>query len=383
MKKTQSWFSLIEILVWMLIVSIIMISAFQTLSAIWIAKVKLIEQTEIEKNAYFASERFFEMIKKWGTIDYEEYWNRYSYDINYDSGHFNLTSGFWNFGDNTSTENISYGRKTYYCLSWLGNSMWTGGCLIDHNIRYWLWVVDESKIWPQRYGQYWQQFIDRNSDEDNDEWDEDGDWDILNDDDDLFLGIWPAAFSGSSDINKVWELYLINADGNERTYFRWNAILDPDAPVWATCTWWESMTGTGCLGTIEFLKFTGQDYWYDHNFLTVDSDGSQSDGVIDTWFIHDDFNSTWTDIVAGSNSVSYWQPIFPDSIHVSDVEMFIYPNKSLLHSWRDTDQSIFIAPYIQIKMTLQPSLKVKRKIIWAAPVVNIATTIQLSNLDLK
>jgi prepilin-type N-terminal cleavage/methylation domain-containing protein len=397
MKNTNTWFSLIEILLGMLIVSIIMVSAFQALSAVWIAKVKLIERTKIEKQAYFATEKFFEMIKKWGTIDYEEYWNRYSHNTLYDSGYFDITSGFWNFWDNTSTENTNYGRKPYYCLSWPGTSMWTDGCLIINNIRFgWGWI-NELKSGSQRYGQYEQQFIDRNSDEDGDSnglnctgpdsisrlwtlWDENCDGSILWDDDDLFLGIWPAAFIGSSITNKVWELYLINGDGNERTYFRWNVGIDPDA-ISGTCLWWEAMIGTACLWTIEFLKLTGQDYWYDHDFLSVDADGSQWDGEIDTWLIHDDFSPL--EIVAGSNAINYWQAIFPDSIHVSDVEFYVYPNKDLEYSWRDTDTSIFVAPYIQIKMTLQPSLKEKSKIKWAVPIVNIATTIQLSSLDLK
>lgn len=386
MKNIQTWFSLIEVLLGVLIVSLVMVSGFQALSAVWVAKIKLIERTKVEKEAYFATEKFFEMIKKGGTIDYEEYWNRYSHDTAYSSGHFDITSGFGNFGDNTNTENTSYGRSPYYCLSGLWVSMGTWGCLATNNIRFgWGWA-NEDKSWPQRFGQYEQQFIDRNSDLDGDSWDEDTSnetfRDFVWDDDDLFLWIWPEAFSWSSDLNKVWELYLINSEWNERTYFRWNVWVDPDS-IWGTCIWWEAMTWTGCLGTIEFLKLTWKDYWYDHNFWVVDVDGSQSDGIIDTWLIHDDFNSSGVEVVAGSDSVDYWQAIFPDTIHISDVEFYAYPNKSLAYSWRDSDTSIFIAPYIQIKMSLQPSAKAKRKISGVVPVVDIATTIQLSSLDIK
>lgn len=371
MKKTNTWFSLIEILIGMLIVSIIMISAFQALSAVWIAKIKLIERTKIEKQAYFATEKFFEMIKKWGTIDYEEYWNRYSFNTSYSSGHFDTMSGFWNNG------------SIYHCISgdWLINQMWTGGCL-DNSVGYTNHLGVDFRNTDQKYNQYSLQFIDRNSDFDSDGWDEDWDTDgnILSDDDDLFLGIWPDAFSGSSDTNKVWELYFINWDGNERTYFRWNVGLDLDATL-GSCSWWEAMTGTWCLGTIEFLKLSWYDYWDD--FTPSTSDAWEADGKIDTWFIHNDFNASGTDIVAGSNAINYWQPIFPNSIHVSNVEFYVYPNKSLEYSWRDPDSSIFIAPYVQIKMTLQPSLKEKRKIKGSVPLVNISTTIQLSSLDLK
>ena len=356
----------------MLIVSIVMVSAFQALSSVWIAKVKLIEQTEIEKQAYFASERFFEMIKKGGTIDYEEYWNRYSDTPSYSSGHFDSISWFGNFGD------------LYHCVSgsWLALKMWTGWCLNNSPTQENNMGIDYT--WAeQRYGQYALQFIDRNSDFDGDGWDEDWAAGILGDDDDMFIGVWPEAFVGSSDLNKVWELYFINAQGNQRTYFRWNVGLDSGSNT-TVCSGWESMAWNDCLGTIEFLKLTGKDYGLDGTLSwPPDADGSQSDGVIDTWLIHDDFNPSGTDVLAGSNAIDYWESIFPDSMHVSDVEFYVYPNKSLEHSWRDDDESIFIAPYVQIKMTLQPSAKTKRKIIGKAPVVHIATTIQLSSLDLK
>jgi hypothetical protein len=84
--------------------------------------------------------------------------------------------------------------------------------------------------------------------------------------------------------------------------------------------------------------------------------------VIDTWLIHPDFLTTTTDVVAGSNTTSYWQPIFPNSINVSNVEFYLFPNKDVEYSWRDTNAAIQVAPYLQIKMTLQPSWKEKRKI---------------------
>ncbi len=85
-------FSLIEVLVGILIVSLILITGFQTLSSIGIGKVKLIEKTKIEKESYFLAERFFEMIKKGGILDYEEYWNRTNYNTAYQSGHYQQPS---------------------------------------------------------------------------------------------------------------------------------------------------------------------------------------------------------------------------------------------------------------------------------------------------
>jgi hypothetical protein len=39
---------------------------------------KLIERTNMQQEAYFMSEKLFELIKTGGTIDYEEYWNRHA-----------------------------------------------------------------------------------------------------------------------------------------------------------------------------------------------------------------------------------------------------------------------------------------------------------------
>ena len=394
MLVSKKWFSLIEILIGILIISIIMVAAFQSLSAVWIAKVKLVEQTEIEKQAYYSSERFFELIKKWGTLDYEEYWNRYSYDRDYINWHFQDVSGFWNYWHDTTIwipTATNFWPRLYNCISNAGN-MWTDWCLEWKNISFnnSTTNVDVSNI-PQRYKQYELQFIDRNSDNDADGWipgDEDWDGSVVWDDDDLYLWEGPAAFTWSSNTNKVWELYLISNDGSERTYFRWTVTdvsSDPLAPTGASCNGLntENPNGTWCQGTIEMLKLVGEDYWFDHVSTFVDADGSQNDGIIDTWYIHPDYAAGVTDIVAWSDTLNYWQPIFPNTINIKDFEIYAYPNKDLELSWRDDDNSILVAPYVQVKYTIEPSLKAKAKIKWATPSVDIATTIGLSSLDIK
>lgn len=385
--RFSSWFTLIETLVAILIVSIVMIWAFRALSAVWIAKVKIIEKTEIEKQAYFAGEKFFELIKKWWTIDYEEYWNRYSYDTSYMSGHFLQASGFWNYGRWGVVETLSYGDAPYSCISNWG-AVWDNGCLSDKNTSFDGGDQNIDYTWePQRYTQYERQFIDRNSDNDNDLWDEDGDGNIIGDDDDLFLGVWPEAFSWSINKNKVGEIYLMNQQWNERTLFRWNVGLadtsdiapgdicdftDPEKPVGWACQW-----------TLQMLRLSWRDYGHDHSIWSIDSDGSQYDGVIDTWIIHQDFSSTSSEIIAGVDAENYWQNVFPDSIHVRDVEFYVYPSKDLELSWRDPDLWVLIAPYLQISMTLQPSAKIKKKLIGQTPSVDITTTIQLTHLDIR
>ncbi|USN57818.1 MAG: type II secretion system protein [Candidatus Peribacteria bacterium] len=58
-----SGFSLIEILVGILIVSIVMVAGFQALSAVGIGRVKLFEEMNIEKEAFYFSEKLFAEIK--------------------------------------------------------------------------------------------------------------------------------------------------------------------------------------------------------------------------------------------------------------------------------------------------------------------------------
>ncbi len=382
MKKINAAFSLIEILIGILIVSFVILAWFEALSAIGVWKIKLIEKSTIEKEAFFAGEKFFEMIKTWGTVDYEEYWNRYSSNTVYSSGHFLNKSGFWNFGRSGNPGTSVYWQKFYYCISgnWLANVLSGSWCLSNA-----VWRKNSNNLSMantfQRFGQYEQQFIDYNSDYDNNSplWDEDSDGNIVWDADDLFMWLWPQAFPNSTD---VWELYLINWTGTERTFFRWNVWLDPDRPSWSVCTWTKIMTWTGCLWTIEFLKLQGRDWWFDHiSWWSPDADGSQNDWIIDTWIIDPEFVSWWTTIIADSNITSYWQPIFPNSIHVKNVEFYTYPYKSLKYSFRDASDAVKMAPYVQIKITLQPSWQQKRKIKWSIPEVTFSSTIELTELN--
>jgi len=264
--------------------------------------------------------------------------------------------------------------------------MWTGGCL-NNSVNFRNDINTDFTNTMQRYGQYELQFIDRNSDFDSDWWDEDGVDGIIWDDDDLFLGIGPDAFPWTSGENKVWELYLISNDWKERTYFRWlvETATGGFVPTAATCDYSnpENPSWDACQGTIEILKLVWEDYWWDHDFWVIDSDGTQWDGIIDTWLIHPDYVSWVSNIIAGSNTVNYWQPIFPSSINITNFEIYAFPNRDLDLSWRDTSPTTLIAPYVQVKYTIEPSLNVKAKIIWESPSVTIATTISLSNLDIK
>lgn len=417
--KNKNWFTLIETLVWILIVSVVVIAGFSALSALMVGKVKLIEKTAIQKEAFYFSEKLFEMIKTGGTIDYEEYWNRHSYTpiddpASYGSGHFLLPTGFGNYGRNGVLwiswwiDSYAVGWFPYYCVS-ADTPMWYNGCLTTNNTvinplnASWQDIDYTSPRSLQRYGQYELQFIDYNSDADFDSatdptlsrWDEDNSsllappntFHFIWDDDDLYLWQWPEAFPAW--IN-VWELYLINGNWDERIYFRFNAILDPNAPAGETCTGTLVMSGDGCLWTIEFLKLKGEDVGYAKgqgifdvaDFKSTGWSFYKNDGKVDTWMIDADFNTlTFPNVMmAWYDGENYWQPIFPDTINVKNVQFFPYPNKDLNNSWRDVDPSVNIAPYVRISMTLSPSWKSRKKIRWEIPDIEINTTVQLTDI---
>ncbi len=356
MRQTHSAITLIEIMISMLIVSFILVAAFQTLSYVWIAKVKLIEKSQIEKEAFFASERLIDLIKKWGSIDYEEYWNRQAIGTSFSWWHFSVPSWFWNQWD------------IYYCLSGDGAYMGTWWCLsVANRTLSWTTIVDYTWV-QQRYGQYRLQYIDHNSDANGDFGDANGDLNFIWDDDDLFLWRGPDAFVLGSD---VWELYLMNTSGNERTYFRWKIEPDAEAPTGATCSSGsgKTITGSWCLGTIQILKLQWED--------TV------GNGVIDTWYIDPEYVTDGSLIIAWSVDMNpYWQNIFSNRVHVSRAEFYLYPTQDGNYAWADPRPDLQVAPYLQLWLTLEPSWRERRRIRWEVPAVNIATTISLSQVDI-
>lgn len=360
---------------WILIFSIVILWGFEALSAVNVWKIKLIEKTNITKDVVYFSEKLFEEIKSWGTIDYEEYFNRKVVGLNTSNGHYTTPTWFWNFWNGGGVWSTTYGTWFYYCRSWSGASMWTGGCYNNSFNTYWSGVV-----WiPQRYGQYAFQFIDYNSNMNDEEsycwgswsglWDENCSGSIRWDDDDEHLWVWPVVFSGWENVK---ELYLISGDKKTRTLFRWTWKDDesPQKPAGATCSgdnFW-----SGCIGTIEMLKLEGKDLGMNHN----GSWEGTYDGIIDTWMIHPSFG-TGADIVAGSNDFSYRQPLFPDTVNVTDFQVYLYPNIDIKHSWKDTTPSSNINPYLRLSITLEPSWKKRSGMKGEIPKYTINTTINL------
>lgn len=375
MKISNKWFTLIEILVWVLIFSIVIVWGFYALSAVNLWKIKLMQNVNITKDAYYFSEKFFEEIKSGWTIDFEEYFNRkvvneWNLDI-YSSWHYTYPTWIWNFWYDWTFSPVTYWEWFYYCLSWDWVEMWTWWCY--SNLFN---TISTNTTWrPQRYWQYSFQFIDYNSNKNDDLWDEDGDWDIRWDDDDEDLWVWPEVFSNGTDVK---EIYLISGDWKKRTFLRWNVKQDPDSRMWATCDFSnpEMPTWSGCLWTIEFLKFDWKDWWMDHDVMTTST--WSFDSIIDTWLIDNDF-TWWWNIIAWENIEDYWKSLFPTTINVKDFEVYMYPNIDIKNSWNNISTSSNINPYLRISYSLKPSWKVMSVTKWDIPEIKISTTINLSD----
>ncbi len=377
LNSSKKAFSLVEILIWITLFSVIITSWFYAFSAVSIWKIKLIWETDIEKESYFFSEKLFEEIKKWWLIDYEEYFNRkVIWDTTYLSWHYAIPTWFWNFGSGWNVTTGTYWDYFYFCRSWDGASMWTWWCYNTIYNNYSSASIDTK---PQRFWQYTYQFMDYNSNMNNDIpilWDEDWiNW-LIWDDDDENIWIWPETFANSWEVQ---ELYLISWDKKTRTFFRWRVVTDPDKPTSVNNCDFTSQkipTWTWCLGKIEFLKLDLKDWWINHSKSTW---SWIYDWNPDTWIIKPDFAWSWS-IIAWSNTWNYRVSLFPKSINVKNVKFFLFPNKDLNLSWKDPLTSSNFSPYLRIKYTLTPSRINRKWIKWTIPELTFSTTITLSDL---
>lgn len=253
----------------------------------------------------------------------------------------------------------------------------------------------------QRYGQYALQFWDYNSNADNDTGpdgttllgDEDGDGEIVGDEDDKNRWNGPYAINNNA---KVYELYLTDKQNNTRTLFRWNITKDPNAKEGEECAveqGGEDITmNDACVGNIQMLKLKGVDYGENHS-LVGPQEGSQGvkgifDGKIDTWLC--DVNRGWrgcgdTKIATGKDEE--WVNLFSSQVNVRKFRLDVYPKKDpwLAAAAKDCGSldsdciSSFIHPYVRISLELGFSHGKRRSIRNENPTISISTTLSLDD----
>lgn len=378
-------FTLIEIITSILVVAIILVGAFDAMTSLGFWKIRLMQKTSTQKQMLYFSEKLFEMIKYWGTLDFEEYFNRKIVDnTTYSSWHYAVATGYGNYWPSGTPGTATYNNGYYYCLSSSSANMWDDGCVDNFNISSIdltsSYNLNQDYSWePQTYGQYSFQFRDYNSNQDGDNGDQDSNDIIIWDDDDNYFGKGPNVFATGSN---VAELYLINGVKRQRTLFRYNVGLDPYAPPGSTCTssdGWLSYTGTGCLGNIEYLIMDGRDWWLDHT--QWNNDGTENDWVIDTWLINEKFTWNTTTIAGRLNPVDwYWQPLFPENIHVSEFSIFPHPNIDEDRAWAITDEQVNVSQYVRVRVSMMPAWRERKVLKWEPREYKYTTTINLTDI---
>lgn len=426
--KWKKAFTLVEILVAILILSIIIVTGFELYTKAIASKIKIDEQANLEKNIYYFSEKIFQLVKNWWTLDYEEYWNRKMVSANsawiYEDSslvdwHYWKFTGFWNFWKNWLNEyrwlildGVNFWEKFYYCsssdpnftylisLKRADSSTISSWCFLDiHNVRdkNWTRVSNTQLFSAQRYWQYSFNFIDYNSNWDPDNWDEDEDWNIMRDDDDLHLWRWPIAFPENWDIK---ELYLLSWDKKIRTFIRWNIKQDEFAKTRNSSficksdllNWKPKFDEFKyCQWTIEYLQLEWVDWGLDHKNNTGDE--WESDWVVDTWLIAQNFS--WKSNIDFNNAIiawsaddeKFWKPLFSDWINISDFKVFAYPNIDSSKVWNMSEEEqkkFLISPYVVLSFEIRPSWKVKSKISgWEIKPVRFNMTVNLTEVFSK
>ena len=372
----------------MTVFAMIMTSVILAVQNLIVVKVKTENRVKLLEELYFFSEQLVTSIKEWWTIDYEEYWNRQSYDPTVLSGSYRNPTGVWNYGSGWNLWTNTYGNALYYCTSYDGMSrVWTGWCLTGRNNLWSTWGTNTDVSYSGKYQRYWQyvlQFIDYNSNYDSDRGDEDGDGTIIWDEDDRDIWNWPIVLSGA-----IPELYLINPVEKTRVYFRHVIKQDPNTSTGCVIT--AGIPNQWCMGNIQVLKMRGFDLWYTHTGSA--SDGSAFDGKIDTWVLDPQWTGTWPSLSAWTLATGYkdeWVDLFPNSVNVKSLQFYIYPKKDPWISWDAQDctsvspptcVSPFIHPYVRLQMTVGFSWGKRRVLKNDDPTISINTTVTLGDKE--
>lgn len=368
MKKRQRfWYTLIEMIIVVALLAIILIATFESMLNISTFRVKVSNRLDIEQDLYYSIETIATTIKDfWWKIDFEEYFNRQVIWVSTWSWHYSNFSWYWNYWNWWNPWTWTFWGLLYNCFS-INTIKISNWCFLTWSINT-KWT---SLNWePQRYWQYKLQFIDYNSNQDADNWDEDWiNW-IIWDEDDENIWQWPESFTWT-DIN---ELYLIKSwKTNERLYLRLKIIKDPNA--WSLPCNFPAWTWSWCLWKLQILKLAWKDYWNDHDKTTNDWDWSFSDWIIDTWLCNKEY--CWNEIIL-PNIDAWWIDLLPSYVNVKNIKLKLYPNKNSLYSWNEDSQTININPYIKLNLTIGYSVERRSKLKWIDPQINISTTINLS-----
>ncbi len=343
-KKTTA-FTIIELIVSITLFAFILIVAFEALWNVGKDRVRISNQLDLNRDIYYAVEKFVSLVKEGGTLDYEEYWNRAQTGTGTSSGSYALYTGYGNYGSGGVAWN--YGSWYYQCDQSNPNTSGNGCPGAVSGLR-------------QRYGQYALQFIYYGVDTN-------GDGKVAGDDDDEDLWQWPNAIPIDAS-GAVRELYLIKKQTipQERLLFRLKYESDPDAPSTITC---DGSTGSGCIWKLQMLRLTGSDEWLSHSGAWVWS----QDGIIDTWKCSSDFCTSAPSLSSYSADTG-WIDILPSYIDVRELRFFPSPIKDVNYAWKESNIN---NSFVRVAMKIGFTWSRKKQLRVSDPIINITTTINL------
>ena len=301
-RKTRG-FTLVEALVALSVFLIVITMATGLFTNSFASKRKAEVSKMVYEEARIALERIVKEVRR-GTIDYEEYWNRFQFQ----SGVTDITAYGLNYGD--------YARQFFR---------------------------DGDGDVPASVTRFHENIgVNASSDP-------------LGDASSLAVcdaAVVPMA-PGSSGYEQC-ELYLITADGTEKTIIK----LFPET------------VESNEEYRLEMLKLPG-----------TDSDG---DGQIDTWQIKngtDASPSRFFDFCSSYDPIAYtctsrrFQKIQPETIKITSLQFYVTPREDPRKAFAEFTDAVQQQPHVTIKMTAEPSALRARGVRGDIPSITLQTTI--------
>ena len=334
-------FTLVEILVSITLLGIVLTSAYAAFQSVIIQQWQIDAQVDINRDVYYYTEKFFDLIQSSGNIDYEEYWNRrvlgYNKSFHNDIYTYDVVSEFGNSGTLFSCistyDTIDIRNSIMRNENYPTDNCFTG----SHN------NLGTSISWQQIYGQYSELFFDRNKNANDDGGDEDGDGEVRWDQDDRDTWLGPSVIDPIIQDTWISELYLAKQTdaGIQRTYFRF--ILEKDSTYIADHPWIDDCNPSSlewCIGTVQMLRLVG-----------VDADAN---GTVDSWTHHPEHSD-----------MDDWIDLFPPYINVVDMSLFITPTKNPVFAWNTPsipqDNGINVQSSVRIRLAVELAYERQRR----------------------
>lgn len=261
-RPKHAGFTLIEVLVSVVLSGILLSSAFAAFQGILRSQVRLSGSINIQRNLFYLNEKLSSLIRAWGTIDYEEYFNRrilgYEKSLGDNGWTYSRESNYGN-GDNTGRPDMYYcgiesGTEGEACVGWDALSRTKTNPVFNESLS------DKDMA----YGQYATLGLNYGSGAGFP----------------TPMKLPPIFPTDNAELRESWisDLYLIKKlpdNSFERTYFRHVFIQDPDKST-PVCNPETSLAG--CLWKIQMTRLVSCD--------TLPTGG---DGTIDAWVPHRDF----------------------------------------------------------------------------------------------